>query len=61
MKASERFAIPPVSLDAIPGLRGDERGGDHDTVVTEAGQLPGDLIAAGTGLVAERQQLLARA
>ena len=61
MEAGERFAIAAVGLDAIPGLCGNERGGDDHTVMADRGQLTKDPIAAGTGLVAERQHLPGRA
>ena len=51
MQAGERLAIPAVGLHPIPGLCGDERGGDDSAIMAQMGQLPVDPIAAGAGLI----------
>ena len=57
MQAGERLAIPAVGLHPISGLARDERGGDDSAIMAQMGQLPVDPIAAGAGLVTERQHL----
>ena len=55
MQAGERFTIPAVGLDAIPGFARDEQGGHHGAGMAQMGQLPVDPIAAGAGLIAKGQ------
>ena len=54
------LGIAPVGLDAVAGLRRNERWRHHDAVVTEALDQAVEPIPRRPGLVAERQLVVAR-
>jgi hypothetical protein len=54
-EAGERDGIAAVGLDAVAGLSGDERGGDHPAGELFSGEIAIQPIATGAGLINEDQ------
>jgi hypothetical protein len=53
MQRSKFACITPVGLDPLARLAWDQRWSDHHALVSKAGELSLDAVAARTGLVAE--------
>jgi hypothetical protein len=59
VQARQGHGVAPIGLDPVARAGRGERGGHHRALVAELGDLPVDGVAAGTGLVAEPQPLVA--
>ena len=55
VQLGEIDCVPPVSLDPVTGLAGDQRWSDYNASMSARSQLPLDSVAAGPGLVTEPQ------